>query len=171
MNVMGARWARLYRQTAAERSLEPAVAALGRPYRVQEPLYLGLHGPALRYFPDFLIPSLNLVVEVDDPSHKEKATEDAVRTWWLWKVYGWRVVRVTNEEALTRPALALREALERAAGQAPPREPPRPTGIPESGRQGEGSDPGSTARKSPRKRAGKESVRGRAPRASSGPRQ
>lgn len=163
--VMHMRWGKLYRLTPAEKSLEPAIAALGLPYRVQEPLFLGLHGAALRYFPDFLIPSLKLVVEVDDPSHEQKATEDAVRTWWLWKAYGWKVVRVTNREALERPAEALAEALERARGQAPPREPP-----PGVDSQGQGTVPAHKARSHRRRTDGKASARGQARRAPSSPR-
>lgn len=100
MNLMAARWARLYRGTPAEIALEDAVAALGVPYRNQYPGFL--YG--LPYFPDFFLPTLGLVIEVDDKSHNEvdKRAADAERTEVL-AARGWRVVRCTNREALEDP--------------------------------------------------------------------
>jgi very-short-patch-repair endonuclease len=94
------RWAKLYSNpTEAERALEPAIAALGLPYRFNHPLW------ALRVFPDFVILPLKLVIEVDDPSHNtsKKRKADAERTAKL-KRAGWTVVRCTNAEALADPA-------------------------------------------------------------------
>jgi very-short-patch-repair endonuclease len=108
------RWARLYaNMTPAEKALEPAIAAKGLPYRVQHPIW------ALSVFPDFVILPLKLVIEVDDPSHSTKAkrTADAERTAKL-QAKGWRVVRCTNEEALSNPTATV-DRLLRSAGLDP----------------------------------------------------
>jgi len=96
MSLMLQRWARLHNLTEAERSLEPAVASLGVPYRVQNPLW------ALGLFPDFSLLSQKLIIEVDDPSHARKRKADAERTAKLNRA-GWRVFRCSNDEALTDP--------------------------------------------------------------------
>lgn len=93
------RWAKLYSNlTPAEQALEPAVAALGVPYRVQHPIW------ALRVFPDFALPTLHLIIEVDDPSHNTRAKrqKDAERTAKL-RARGWTVVRCSNQQALEDP--------------------------------------------------------------------
>jgi hypothetical protein len=97
---MSVRWGKLYKGTPAELALEPAIAALGLAYRNQLPGYL--YG--FRYFPDFFIPQLGLVIEVDDRSHRdpEKIAADAERTQHL-ESFGWRVARCTNEEATDNP--------------------------------------------------------------------
>lgn len=112
MNPMHGRFARLYLGTRAEAALEPAVAALGVPYRTQFPCHLYAGG--LRYFLDFFLPTLRVVIEVDDDSHKEKAAEDAARTADIERTFGVRVFRCTNEEALSRPA----ETVNRLMAQA-----------------------------------------------------
>ena len=101
MSIMHTRWGRLYRGTPAEHSLEPAVAALGIAYRTQLPGFL--YG--FRAFPDFFIPQLKLVIEVDDKSHRraDKIIADQERTEVL-ESFGWRVVRCTNEEATNDPS-------------------------------------------------------------------
>lgn len=99
-----ARWARLYSNlTPAETALEPAIAALGVPYRVQHPMW------ALRVFPDFVLPKQRIVIEVDDPGHrrKEAIKRDAERTEKLTRA-GWTVVRCENDEALSDPAGTVR---------------------------------------------------------------
>lgn len=98
---MAVRWGRLYEGTPAELALEDAVAALGVPYRTQFPGFK--YG--VRAFPDFYLPTLGLVIEVDDPSHEklEKMEADAERTATLNKEWGVRVVRCKNEEALNDP--------------------------------------------------------------------
>lgn len=102
---MHMRWSRLSRCTPAELALEDAVAALGVPYRVQFPGFL--YG--VRFFPDFLLPTLGVVIEVDDPSHNtaEKREADEERSRALAAAWGVAVVRCTNDEALTRPAEAV----------------------------------------------------------------
>lgn len=113
---MSVRWAKLYKGTAAELALEDAVASLGVPYRTQFPYYL--YG--LRFFPDFLLPTLGVIIEVDDPSHNkaDKIIADAERTEAL-EAEGWRVVRCTNEEALSDPHGTVR-ALIRGLGFSVP---------------------------------------------------
>lgn len=112
MNVMASHWMGLYQGkdkmggTPAERALEPAVAALGVPYRFQHPLFLFPEpsGPALRFFPDFLLLNQRVVIEVDDDGHFTPAgkKKDATRTDALTAA-GYRVVRCTNREALRYP--------------------------------------------------------------------
>lgn len=92
----------LYPMTPAERAVEPAIAALGLPYRTQFPCYLFGMG---KWFPDFLMPTIGVVLEVDDDSHfmdPEKQKADALRTSAL-AALGYLVVRCTNEEALNDP--------------------------------------------------------------------
>jgi very-short-patch-repair endonuclease len=106
---MAMRLGQLYKGTPAEHALEDAVAALGIPYRVQFPGYL--YG--LRFFPDVFLPTLRLVIEVDDPSHNraEKIEKDAERTATLQREWGVRVVRCTNENARNDPSGTVRAML------------------------------------------------------------
>ena len=93
------RWSKLYSNlTPAEKALEPAIAALGQPYRSQHPLW------ALGLFPDFVLTRQRIVIEVDDPSHSTKAAKlkDAERTLKLARA-GWKVVRCLNAEAIADP--------------------------------------------------------------------
>ncbi len=108
-NPMSMRWGRLYEGTKAERSLEDAVAELGVPYRTQFPGWK--YG--CRFFPDFFLPTLKIVIEVDDPSHDdpEKMEADEIRTQVIQDTWGARVVRITNEKALSDPRGSLRAAL------------------------------------------------------------
>jgi very-short-patch-repair endonuclease len=117
MSMMYWRWGKLYRGTRHETLFERALARVGIPYRTQFPGFLyGFH-----YFPDFYLPTLQLCIEVDDPSHGAKAEEDAIRTARLGQ-FGIRTVRVTNAEvqadawgavlkALTLANLTLDEAV------------------------------------------------------------
>jgi very-short-patch-repair endonuclease len=102
-------WAAAYSNpTPAEAAIEPAVAALGVPYRVQHPIW------ALRYRVDYAFPRHKVIFEVDDPSHTQKAkrAKDKQRTARLAKA-GWRVFRCTNDEAISDPvATVKRLALE-----------------------------------------------------------
>lgn len=111
MNIMAMRWGKLYRGTPAELAIEPAIAALGVPYRTQFPGYLF----GFRYFLDFFLPTLGLVIEIDDDSHRraDKMLADEDRTQDL-EARGWRVVRCTNEEALEDPRGAVRRMLSEA---------------------------------------------------------
>lgn len=116
-NPMNGRFAALYRGTPSERALEPAVAALGHPYRTNFPLYLYEGG--CQFFPDFVIPSLGLVIEVDGDSHNETALEDAERSRILKETYGWTVVRCRNEEAEADPWGTVTRALAQAGLRRP----------------------------------------------------
>lgn len=107
-------WAGAYSNpTDGEAALEPAVAALGVPYRFQHPIW------GLRYRLDFALTKHKIAIEVDDPSHttKVKRIKDKARTARLEKA-GWRVVRCTNAEALADPAGAVNRML-RDAGIDP----------------------------------------------------
>lgn len=90
------KWAALYKGTPAEHSIEPAIASLGRRYRFQHPVW------QLGVYPDFALLDDDLLIEVDDDGHKRKRKEDAERTAKLNKL-GWKVVRCTNQQALTDP--------------------------------------------------------------------
>lgn len=116
-NPMHGRLAALYTGTKSELALEPAVAALGVPYRTNFPLYLYQGG--MSYFPDFVLPSLRLVIEVDGQSHRGTEAEDSARAAEMWQVFGWVTVRCTNEEAESDPYGTVRRLLEEA-GFAPP---------------------------------------------------
>lgn len=104
---MAGRWSKLYEGTRAEHSLEDAVAALGVPYRTQFPGYR--YG--CRFFPDFVLPTLKLVIEVDDASHDDKAEADEERSKIIYATWGWTVVRCTNEDALRDPEGIVRALL------------------------------------------------------------
>lgn len=118
------RLVQLLKGTPAELALEPAVAALGYPYRFQLPLWIYEGG--LRYFPDFVIPDLSLVIEVDDRSHDHKVEADQQRTDDIARQHGWTVVRCTNEEALRDPV----GTVERLTGQRALRAPTIPMKLP-----------------------------------------
>jgi len=103
-NTFLSRWAKLYvNLTTSELALEPAIAALGLPYRVQHPVFAT--GSVL----DFAIyprgvGGPKLAIEVDGKEHRTTAgkAKDAERSAKL-KARGWTVVRVTNEEAKADP--------------------------------------------------------------------
>lgn len=99
MNPMMTYWAKLYSNpTPAESAIEPAIAALGIPYRFQHPFF-GHHIIA-----DFILPTIKVILEVDDPSHNttKKRKADAEKTAKL-AARGWTTVRCTNEEAMLDP--------------------------------------------------------------------
>lgn len=108
-NPMGPRWHKLYKGTPPELALEDAIAALGVPYRTQFPGFL--YG--FRFFPDFLLPTLKLVIEVDDSSHTRaaKMVEDHDRSEFMEDKFGWKVVRCTNKNALDNPHGTVRAML------------------------------------------------------------
>jgi len=107
-------WQRLYEMTDAERALEPAIAALGERYRSQHPFW------PLKIFADFALLDRKLVIEVDGSSHNKPSQrkKDLEHTMAL-QVLGWRVVRVTNEDATRCPADTVARALLRAAAPPP----------------------------------------------------
>jgi len=124
---MGEYWKTLYRGTPAEHAIEPAVAALGIPYRTQYPFFLW----GTKFFPDFLLPTIGVILEVDDDSHDEdeKKAADALRTAAFEKL-GYVVVRCTNAEAETKPTetvrrLILSAGLLQRTGPGLPPPPPR----------------------------------------------
>jgi very-short-patch-repair endonuclease len=116
-------WAAAYSNpTPAEKALEPEVAKLGVPYRIQHPIW------ALSYRLDFALPTLGIAIEVDDPSHtaKRKRAADTKRTARLKKA-GWRVLRTTNAAVLADPAKALRDLLKAAGLDLPKPHPSQET--------------------------------------------
>ena len=113
-NPQHGRWAQLYKGTKPELALEAAVATLGIPYRTNFPCHLYL--PKIDAFPDFFLPTLGLVLEVDGPEHYTPAgrRDDAERTEKMEKYHGWTVVRCTNDEAEHDAADTLDRMLEQA---------------------------------------------------------
>lgn len=92
-------WAQLYAApTKSEASIEPAIAALGRPYRTQHPIF------ARHCIVDFALIEDKIIIEVDGKSHNSPAAKaaDAVRTAGLESL-GWTVVRCKNEDAQRDP--------------------------------------------------------------------
>ncbi len=102
-------WASNYLGTEAEHSLEPFIAALGQPYRTQFPYFQW----GVKFFPDFLLPTLGIILEVDDDSHldPEKQKADAQRTGVLEGI-GWRVLRCSNYEATNDPQAVVASILD-----------------------------------------------------------
>lgn len=94
-------WSLYHRITPAEAAIEPHLAALGRPYRFQHPI--------LGYFADFAFVADRLILEVDGASHRKKGApeKDAQRDKRL-EAYGWRVLRVTNEDVFSEPEAVAR---------------------------------------------------------------
>lgn len=120
-------WGNLYKGTPAELAIEPAIAALGVTYRFQHPYFLW----GVRYFPDFCLPSIGVILEVDDPSHdeEEKKKADALRTSAFERL-GYVVVRCSNAEALIDPKetvdrLIVKPGLLNRQGPGLPPPPPR----------------------------------------------
>lgn len=114
-NPMLPKWSKLYTQpTVPELALEPAVAALGRPYRFQHPVF------ATGSIVDFALLQDRVIFEVDGKSHEgaEAEAKDRKRTRKLEKL-GWVVARCTNADALSDPtsavALMLMQARDRRA--------------------------------------------------------
>jgi len=103
-NTFLSRWSRLYsRPTAPELAMEPAVAALGVPYRFQHPIFARGVIPDFALFPDGY-PVPGVIFEVDGDSHRSPAArrKDAERTAKL-EADGWTVVRCENDEAVSDP--------------------------------------------------------------------
>lgn len=111
-NAFPVRWLRLYlRPTGPELALEPAVAALGVPYRFQHPIpgMRTAEGKTLSPILDFAVypngtDQPGIAFEVDGESHFTPAgrAKDAIRTATL-EAAGWVVCRCTNEEATSHP--------------------------------------------------------------------
>lgn len=101
-------WKRMCAQpTDAEAALDPAVAALGVPYRFQYPFW------EHKYFADFAVLPWRLIIEVDGDSHnkpsqKEKDLKHALQVL----DDGWVVARVSNELAMKCPEAAVEQAVE-----------------------------------------------------------
>ncbi len=97
-SLMLMHWSRLYKGTESELHLDPAIAALGLPYRFQHPVF------ATGAILDFAFPTIMVAVEVDGKEHRTKSglVKDRARTEKL-EAKGWRVLRCTNEDATRDP--------------------------------------------------------------------
>jgi hypothetical protein len=133
MNPMHGRFTELYKGTPAELALEPAVAALGVPYRTNFPCYL--HEGGVQSFPDFVLPSLGLVIEVDGPEHHtpEGVERDIARSRALFLAYGWRTLRCDNSAALREPYETVARLL-KMVGLELPLSPAQALGLPNARR-------------------------------------
>lgn len=100
-------WRSLYaNQTKAEAALEPKIAALGYRYRTQHPWF------GLGIISDFLLPDINLVIEVDGASHLRAAQKETdLRHALALKRRGYDVVRISNDAVFRDPEQALQAAL------------------------------------------------------------
>lgn len=93
-------------QTTPEKTLEPAIAALGERYRAQW-LF-----PRIHHIADFVLLDRKVIIEVDGASHKDpkQRYKDLIHTIYLEEA-GWQVVRCTNEEVMKSPYVTLSELL------------------------------------------------------------
>lgn len=106
-----ANWARLYTMpTKSEQALEPAIAALGRPYRAQHPIF------GHSFIVDFALLEDKIIIEVDGKSHNSSEAKelDKLRTAKLENL-GWTVVRCRNEDAQRDPKGTVSRCLLEAA--------------------------------------------------------
>jgi very-short-patch-repair endonuclease len=89
--------------TPAENCFLRHLATLGITYRFQQ----GFYTPYYR-IADFYLPDHNLIVEIDGPCHD--AEKDRRRDEWFTRVRGIPILRLTNEQVLSRaiPDLRLR---------------------------------------------------------------
>jgi very-short-patch-repair endonuclease len=89
--------------------MEPAIAALGVPYRAQHPIFASHH------IVDFALLDERIVIEIDGSSHTGAAAKekDRARTLAIEK-FGWVVVRCTNAEAQRDPGSTLQLLLAEA---------------------------------------------------------
>lgn len=135
----------LTNMTKAELALEPAIAALGKRYRSQH-LF-----PGLKHVADFALLDEKIIIEVDGPSHQEpkQRRKDATHELALRRL-GWRVVRCTNEDAISQPHLTV-ATLQEKLNHLPTLEdlqerlaqfgPPEPRKPPKKPRQKRGTAP------------------------------
>lgn len=85
---------RKQRMTPAEDLFCRYLAALGLSYRFQQ----GFYTPHYRIV-DFYLPCQNLIIEIDGPCHDPE--KDRIRDEQFMKARGIRIIRLTNEEALS----------------------------------------------------------------------
>lgn len=103
-------WAHAYlNPTPSEAALEPAIAALGIPYRAQYPFF------KLKHYADFALPTRKIIIEVDGKSHltNKQRLKDIRDTLGL-EAMGWKILRCTNEEAQAHPTETVARLLAQA---------------------------------------------------------
>lgn len=76
--------------------------------------------PVGRFIVDFYCPSCKLVIEVDGAIHSQQEVYDEARTKQL-ELFGYRVVRVTNEEVMNDLQTVLARIVKAAEAQVPPK--------------------------------------------------
>jgi very-short-patch-repair endonuclease len=85
--------AQLKKQTTpAENAFCSYLATLGLPYRFQQ----GFYTPYYR-IADFYLPDLNLIIEIDGPSHTDP-DHDRRLDEWFERVRGVKILRLTNNQ-------------------------------------------------------------------------
>lgn len=96
--MLGFWYSQYFGNNKYELALEPAIAALGLPYRYQ---HLDL---SLKIIMDYAMPTIKLDIEVDGDSHRraDQIRADIDRAEQLRK-RGWTVYRIQNEDALADP--------------------------------------------------------------------
>ena len=85
---------RKQRATPAENVFCSYLASLGLSYRFQR----GFYEPYYR-IADFYLPTLNIIIEIDGPSHQDPA-HDRRMDKWFERVRGIKILRLTNEQVL-----------------------------------------------------------------------
>lgn len=75
--------------------------------RNQQGLHFRRQHPVGPFVLDFYCAEAKLCIEVDGPSHDDRAVSDIRRTTWLLEKEGIRILRFSVEEIETRPAVVL----------------------------------------------------------------
>lgn len=96
--MLGFWYKQYFAENRFELAIEPAIAALGLPYRYQ---HLDL---SRKIIMDYAMPTLKLDIEIDGESHRrvDQIRDDINRAEQLKKI-GWTVYRIQNEDALADP--------------------------------------------------------------------
>lgn len=108
-------WAWGYQNpTEAERSLEPAIAALGKRYRFQHPFF------RFHHMADFVLLDDKIVIEVDGSSHNTpgQKIKDLKHTAEL-EALGYKVMRCKNEDAIRHPTETVAKLLAQVSQVVP----------------------------------------------------
>jgi very-short-patch-repair endonuclease len=101
------RMERIQNRTRAEMRLAELLDQNGVLYEVEKIFLNGDRHIAV----DFYISSARLAIEVDGSAHDTQKSYDAGRDRWLLGTYGVRTLRLTNDEVVRTPHLAIQKIL------------------------------------------------------------
>ena len=114
--------------SAARRLRRAPTFAEGKPWKVlrKTDLHFRRQAPFGPYVVDFVCHSARLIIEVDGEVHDlpEVASRDAQREAWLTG-RGYRVIRFSNDQAVSDPHSLVQLILETASADTPTPTPPR----------------------------------------------